>query len=361
MAKSNQKAYPHPVFSSFLRSNEIKAFISKTINPNSKIFVICDSNTDKNCFPLLIEKLKDAFLFNKITISEGENNKNLDTCRNIWGFLVKNEAKKDSLIINLGGGVVTDIGGFCASLYMRGIPFIHIPTSLMAMVDASLGGKTGIDSEMLKNNIGNISFPKAVFIDSSFLETLPKREFNAGFYEMIKHGLIADKFYFYDLVGGKYTGNIDSAIEISVKIKMKIVLEDPYENSERKLLNFGHTIGHAIESSYLKYSGKSLLHGEAVLFGMIAESFISLNNGLLKKQDFDEIIYLLKPLMPNIKMHNDNIEDIFYFLMHDKKHSSSQLNFTLLKETGNAIINQNVDKQTIKQSLVYLSELTKGN
>ncbi|MFO8066719.1 MAG: 3-dehydroquinate synthase [Bacteroidales bacterium] len=355
--KDNQLKYPHPVFNDFLKTNELVNFIIKHINPDSHVFIICDSNTDIKCFPLINKMLKNLFLFNKIVFPEGEKSKNLDTCRDIWNYLSKKNAKKDTLIINLGGGVVSDIGGFCASLYMRGVSFINIPTSLMGMVDASIGGKTGIDSNLLKNNIGNFSFPLAVFIDSEFLKTLPGREYNSGFIEMLKHGLISDAYYFYDLVRGKYESNMSAAIEKSVKLKMKVISEDPYEKGKRKTLNFGHTTGHAIESSFLKYSGKTLLHGEAVLLGMIAESYISKQKGILSPEDFNEISYFLTPLKPKINIQKDDIEDIMSFLLHDKKHTTKQLNFTLLEKPGSALINQNVELKLIRQSLQHIAEL----
>jgi 3-dehydroquinate synthase len=355
----NSNQYPHPVFVGSVLNDELETFILKYAKHGGDIAVICDSNTAKHCYPRVKEKLKNKFNLNFLEFPEGEKSKSLNTCEKIWKYFTECGLRKDSLVINLGGGVVSDIGGFCSSLYLRGIPFINIPTSLMAMVDAALGGKTGIDSGELKNNIGIINFPEGVFVDVDFLKTLPKREFFSGYNEMIKHGLIANKEYYLDLTDNKFLNNFEDAIIKSIKIKMDIVVKDPYDKDIRKTLNFGHTIGHAIESTYLKYSNKSVLHGEAVLLGMITESILSEMKGIMASDELKAIMSRLQPRVSKIIIDENTINEVIQLLMYDKKHTSDQLNFTLLEKPGKAIINQNLDVSQIRQSLSLLSEITK--
>ncbi len=357
----SKEKYPHPVYINFLNSSLLENYIKEHFNQTGDIFIICDSNTSKYCYSLVKSKLKNDFNIKKIEFSQGEINKNLQTCEMIWDSLLENHAKKDSLVINLGGGVVTDIGGFCASLYMRGLPFINIPTSLMAMADASIGGKTGVGLKKIKNCIGNIVFPAAVFVDAKFLDTLAKRERASGYYEMIKHGLIADEKFFHDLTNNCYDNNIIEAIQKSIDIKMDIISKDPYELGLRKSLNFGHTIGHAIESAFLKYSEKSLLHGEAILVGMIAECFLSVKKNLLSATEMEKIVSQLALNFPRVKLEANIIDDILAYLLYDKKHSSKQLNFTLITSVGNTVINQNIETNYIKSSLSYLSGFLSNN
>ncbi len=353
--------YPHPVYCDFLNSGKLLDYLRSNFKPGTELHVLCDSNTAKHCFPILKKHLTEVYFLNYVAFYEGEKNKNLKTCQTIWSYFSEFGIRKDSLIINLGGGITSDIGGFCASIYLRGVPFINIPTSLMAMVDASLGGKTGVDSDNLKNILGVINFPEAVFIDAEFLNTLSKREFNSGYNEMIKHGLVADAEYFVHLTENAFENRISEAIKKSVEIKMNIISEDPFDKGLRRTLNFGHTIGHAIETAFLRFSDKSVLHGEAILLGMIAESYLSELHGVLSKNDLDKIIEKLRQRTPRINFDYNIIDEILQYMMYDKKHSLSQMNFTLLEAPGKAIINQNVNKNDIRSSLEYLVWLTESN
>ena len=351
------KEYPHPIFFAGKNRLSLNKLLEKLLPDNEgQIVVLCDVNTGKYCYPILKEALPVKQHYS-IVISEGEKAKQLKTCETIWDFLISKNIKKDALLINLGGGVVSDIGGLAASLYMRGLRFINIPTTLMAMTDAAIGGKTGINFNNFKNNIGNITFPDAVIIDVNFLKTLTKREFNSGLIEMVKHGLIADINFFTGITENKFSDDLIEAIAISAKIKMDIISEDPFDSGHRRILNFGHTIGHAIESAYSLHSEKAVLHGEAVLLGMIAETNLSLLNGLLQQEDHDWIISRLKPYIQNINFTDQNLDNIFSILLHDKKHSSLQLNFSLLKKTGEALSGQNADADKIKQSLRFLQQI----
>ena len=223
-------------------------------NKYSKIFIIVDSNTNEFCLPNFLPLLETELAVEIIEFENGESFKNIETCVSIWNVLTELGADRKSLIINLGGGVVTDLGGFVASTYKRGIHFINVPTTLLSMVDASVGGKNGVDLGNLKNQIGVINVPKMVIIDTNYLETLPQNEMRSGLAEMLKHGLIYDKAYwekFLDL-NTSHLQDLDALIHKSVVIKNEIVMQDPNENGIRKALNFGHTLGHAIESYFLE-------------------------------------------------------------------------------------------------------------
>ena len=241
-----------------------------------KKVILCDTNTKKYCLPLVEETFAGRVKLDVIEIGIGEVNKNIETVCDVWKSLLDLGLDRNSVIINLGGGVVTDLGGFAASTFNRGIDFINVPTTLLSQVDASVGAKTGIDFEGSKNQIGTFTNPKAVFIYEEFLNTLPPKEKLSGFAEVIKHALICDKVYWQQISSnGLYDNqNLATLIERSITIKQQIVQQDPLEQNIRKLLNFGHTIGHALESFSLQNDDTPLLHGECVAVGMICEAYI---------------------------------------------------------------------------------------
>lgn len=247
-------------------------------NTLSKVFILVDSNTHIVCLAKFLSHVEFYSPIEIIEIPAGESHKNINTCMQVWRSLRDLSADRKSLVINLGGGVVTDLGGFVASTFKRGIEFINVPTTLLAMVDASVGGKTGVDLDLSKNQIGTISFAKMVLIDPLFLDSLPAHEMRSGLAEMLKHGLIFDRNYWNHLKDLKALklSDLDQLIHHSVKLKHSIVSKDPNEMGERKFLNFGHTLGHAIESYCLENQKQNaLLHGEAIAIGMILESYIS--------------------------------------------------------------------------------------
>ena len=268
--------------------------LSRFIEENnySNIFILVDDKTNAFCLPLFLPYLATKKTIEIIEIESGESEKNITTCVEIWSALTELNGDRKSIIINVGGGVVTDIGGFVASTFKRGIDFIHIPTTLLGMVDAAIGGKNGVDLGNLKNQVGVINIPKMVLIDSQYLETLPQTEMRSGLAEMLKHGLIFDSGYwtqFLDLKAIDFA-DFDALIYRSVEIKNEIVMQDPTENGIRKALNFGHTLGHAIESYFLENdTKKTLLHGEAVAIGMILESHISMQKNLISETEYAEI------------------------------------------------------------------------
>ena len=316
----------------------------------SNIFIISDVNSNENCSPKFLSLLETDKNIEIIEIEPGETEKNITTCVEIWSILTELGADRKSLLINIGGGVITDIGGFVASTFKRGIDFINVPTTLLAMVDASIGGKNGVDLGNLKNQIGIINVPKMVLIDTDFLGTLPQNEMRSGLAEMLKHGLIFDKNYwneFKDLNQIDFA-DFDQLIHRSVEIKNEIVIQDPTENGIRKALNFGHTLGHAIESYFLENeSKKTLLHGEAIAIGMILESFLSYEKELISREEYQEIKYVLKEIYPFIEFDKNDIEQIIKLLSFDKKNEYGKILFVLLDKIGNIKINQQINNESI--------------
>lgn len=316
----------------------------------SNIYVIVDSNSNEHCLPPFLSYLTTEISIEIIEFDPGEEYKTIETCFQIWNALTELGADRKSLIINLGGGVITDLGGFVAATFKRGIDFINVPTTLLAMVDASIGGKNGIDLGNLKNQIGVIAQPKMVLIDTLFLETLPQNEMRSGLAEMLKHGLIFDDMYwnqFLDLEKIDYA-DFDILIHKSIEIKNKIVLQDPKENGIRKALNFGHTLGHAIESYFLENDDKTnLLHGEAVAAGMILESHIAWRKNLISTEEFVQIKSTIKNIFDDIVFEDADIEKIIKLLIHDKKNEYGKVQFSLIEKIGQPIINQQVEEELI--------------
>ncbi|WP_285055771.1 3-dehydroquinate synthase [Pedobacter ginsengisoli] len=330
-----------------------------TSDKYSKIFVFADSHTSELCLPLFQEMLGDYTGFDLIETDPGEENKNIDFCVGIWKTLLDFGADRKCLMINLGGGVITDMGGFVASTYKRGIDFINIPTTLLSQVDASVGGKTGIDVDNVKNMVGTFTLPQAVFIETSFLKTLPKRELLSGFAEMIKHGLIADSSYYEDLKKSDYQEITAPAIYRSVEIKNKVVTEDPHEKGLRKILNYGHTIGHAIETYSLINDKKPLTHGEAIAIGMICEGYLSAGNNTLTKVELADISTYILSLYPGYHIKRESFGQLMEFMQSDKKNENGQIMFSLLSKIGSCDINCRVSATDISESMEYYNSLPK--
>ncbi len=314
----------------------------------SSLFVLTDKNTNVNCTPLLNNTDVN---FIEITVEEGEHNKNWNKVSEITSELMEYRADRHSLLVNLGGGMITDLGGFVASVYKRGIRFIHIPTTLLAMVDAAIGGKNGINFNGIKNQLGCIRQPEAVYINPVFLTTLPEKEHLSGLAEMLKHGLIADYDYFKSLISYP---DIDlfQAIKQSVEIKQKVIVQDPYEKGLRKILNFGHTVGHALEAFY-QDRGHPVTHGHAVALGMIAELYLSYKlTGLEKKflHQASEVLhkfYKVPPLKPGL-------DELAPYLVQDKKNRNDRVQAVLLKSPSEPLTDIPVPTDVLKESLDYL-------
>ena len=317
----------------------------------SKIVVVTDENTKIHCLPLLNE-----LEFTNVNLPSGDHHKNITTLQYIWDQFFEIGLDRNSLVLNLGGGVVTDIGGFAASTYKRGIKFIHIPTSLLGMVDAAIGGKTGINYQNAKNQLGTIIPPEFTWIHPAFLKTLPQDELLSGYAEMLKHGLIADHQYWRALINfdlGTNNQKFDDLIRESVTIKSKIVAQDPNEKGLRKVLNFGHTLGHAIES-YMNYTLKQAFsHGKSVGIGMILASYLSTIYTKFDTEKAQSIKIEILKKFPVVKWSDEDIDAMIELLKYDKKNISGIAQFVLLSDIGQPVIDIEVDIVHIKEAFTY--------
>ena len=342
-----------------MKTNLYSSIIEKISSDKfSSIFILVDENTEQFCLKLFIKKT-GIKSFNKIIIDSGEENKNIDTCVSIWDQLNSFKADRKSLLINLGGGVLTDIGGFAASTYLRGIKFINIPTTLLGMVDAAHGGKTGIDFKLLKNQIGVFNDPLEVLLDNEYLKTLSKEEFINGYAEVVKHSLLTDKpdLTFNSLVKLDLFNDSEYIINSYSLVKNEIVKSDKYESSIRKVLNLGHTIGHAVESySHISDEIIDLKHGQAIVIGIINELYISHKKFNFPLRDVVSVKEHLKKYFTLIPLKENDMENIYDLMVYDKKNEGSKINFVLLKEIGKPVIDQIVDKELFKESFVFYNE-----
>lgn len=322
----------------------------------SRIFVLVDENTARDCLPVFKQWMNSAFVFHVIRMPEGEFHKNITTSVHVWEELSEAGADRKSLLINLGGGVVTDLGGFIGATFRRGIDFLNVPTSLLAMVDAALGGKTGVDLGVLKNQIGVIVPPVMIWILPEFLKTLPERQRNNGYAEMLKHGLIADAKYWEELICEDVASDLTDLIHRSVEIKMQIVDQDLRESGIRKTLNFGHTIGHAIESYFLAHREEIVYHGEAIAAGMILEAYISNQLTGLPGEELESICKEISARYPKLAFQPDDISAIMDLLRYDKKNTHGQVLFVLLERIGAATIDVVVSNDLLDAAFVYYIE-----
>lgn len=321
----------------------------------SQILVLVDSNTKKYCYPILSPYLPAHEL---VEILPGEQYKTLETCQQIWQRMTELAFDRKGIVLNLGGGVIGDMGGFVAGTYKRGIDFIQIPTTLLSQVDASVGGKLGIDFMGYKNHIGLFREPNAVCIYPRFLDTLSDRELRSGFAEVIKHHLIGDGSAWQSLKNQQNLRQqqFDTLIDHSVKLKSHIVEIDPFEHGLRKALNFGHTIGHAIESFRLE-GDAPLLHGEAIAAGMICESFLSLKRGLLTDIECEQITAYLLKLYGHHDILPTDFREIYDRMKNDKKNQQGKILCTLLNGIGQVEVNQAIDWEDTEHALTYYVEL----
>lgn len=322
----------------------------------SKIFILVDENTNEMCLPILLQQLETTKEIEIIEIESGEENKNLEACSGVWHALTELGADRKSLVINLGGGVITDLGGFVASCFKRGIAFINIPTTLLSMVDASVGGKTGVDLGVLKNQIGLFSDPEMVLIDTTYLETITERELRSGLAEIIKYGLTYDVELWNEINSFKDLSikNISKLIHRSIEIKNEVVTEDPKEAGLRKILNFGHTLGHAIESYFLESETKeNLTHGESIIIGMITETFISQKLLNFPENKLKELKEILIKIYGKVKIETSDYQPILNLLIHDKKNVGGKVNFVLLSDFEKYKLDCKVEKELLIEALNF--------
>ncbi len=340
--------------------DKLPEFISALDLSESKALIVTDSNVEKLYLREVQTVLKGSFKkLCSFSIPAGEKNKNLDKVRDILRILIVEKFERRDIIIALGGGVIGDMAGFASAVYLRGIRFIQLPTTLLSDTDSSVGGKTGVDLDSYKNMVGAFHQPSLVYINASFLKSLPKREFASGMAEIIKHGLIKDDSYYewlinhFNQINDQEPEVLTEMIQRSVAIKAAVVEEDPTEKGVRAILNFGHTIGHAIE----KYMEFKLLHGECVALGIIAASFISYERGYLNTEEFYEIRDMLLPF--NLPLSLDegvDTKEILKITKLDKKMDSGRIRFILLKKIGEAVIDTTVTDEELLRGINKLKD-----
>lgn len=329
--------------------------LNKIVEDNnySSVFILVDENTLEHCYPRFMQLFSTYKRIEVIQIDAGEEHKNLDTCHGVWRALTDLGADRKSLLITLGGGVITDLGGFVASTFKRGIDFVNIPTTLLSIVDASVGGKTGVDLGVLKNQIGVFANPEMVLVDPEYLHTLDAREIRSGTAEIIKYGLTYD-VNLYNEIANNSELNIIDLIHRSIEIKNEVVLKDPKEKGLRKVLNFGHTVGHAVESYFLENETKEkLTHGEAIAIGMICESYISYKLFDFSEKKAKEIKDNLIHIYGKVTITEDDFTGILDLLKHDKKNVNGNINFVLLNEVEDFKLDCKVDTEMVVASLYF--------
>lgn len=343
-----------------IKSTDLNKDLSDILSRLSfdKLFLLTDENSERLCYPLVKDNTQIAKA-GKIIIKAGDDNKNIETLSSIWKYLSENGATRHSLLINLGGGMLTDIGGFAAASFKRGIKCINIPTTLLGAVDAAVGGKTGINFNRLKNEIGAFAPAETVLIDSAFFKSLDHQNFLSGYAEMIKHGLIdSDKEWLatmsFDTEEIDYE-KLKQLVVDSVAVKERIVEIDPFEKGIRKALNLGHTIGHAFESMSYELN-KHVQHGYAVAWGIICELYLSHRFCGFPKEKMYKTIYFIKDNYHGFYFDCDHYERLYEYMKHDKKNESDTVNFTFLSDVGKIEINQTASKEDIFDAIDFLRE-----
>ena len=344
----------HPIFMNsqdVIICRNLQKDLTEALNLQSydKLFILTDENTSKHCLPLLLTALGNVKT-HLITIPSSDLYKNVETLAYVWNELSNHEGSRHSLMINLGGGMVTDLGGFAASTFKRGIRYINIPTTLLAMVDAAVGGKTGINFNGLKNEVGIFNPASVVLIETDFLRTLDQRNLVSGYSEMLKHGLISTTSHWVELLqfnpGSPDYVFLKDLVGESVQVKERIVKEDPYEHGIRKALNFGHTVGHAFESLSFEQN-TPVLHGYAVAWGMICELYLSAVLTCFPQDKMRQTIHFIRENWGCYPINCEQYEHLYGLMTHDKKNRDGIINFTLLRDIGDIAINQTADRKMI--------------
>jgi 3-dehydroquinate synthase len=349
----------HPVFFGRTSLQELLEEVSFDNQGYSSILALIDSGVPAEKVTAFLGNEFPAS--NRYVVEGGESVKSLASVTKIWDYLTKAGADRHSLLVNIGGGAVCDAGGFAASVFKRGIHFMHVPTTLLSMADASVGGKTGINWGSTKNMIGTFALPAVVSIQPHFLESLDRRQLLSGYAEMIKHGLIADDRHYEEVTKAFSVGEIPSErlLENTVNIKAKITGRDPKENGERKLLNFGHTLGHGLESLLSAEEGEGVFHGEAIAAGMIGEAYLSIGYGF-SQEELEKLIITLKPLLRHVYFSEDQIPKILQSIRQDKKNEGNRIGVTLLKGIGEGLWTEKLSLQKVEEGLRFIVKVLSG-
>jgi 3-dehydroquinate synthase len=336
--------------------DKMDAFIQEMQPEVSHIYILVDENTHTHCISPLVMNVSIIEQAELLEIDAGEEHKNLEIVNHLWLALAENNVDRNALIINLGGGVVSDLGGFMASVYKRGIRFINLPTTLLSMVDAAIGGKTGVDLGALKNQIGCFSNPQAVFIAPEFLETLPTQQLKSGFGELLKYSLIdhPELWSEFQTIDFEKPTNLDALIESSLEIKTKIVAEDPKEKGLRKILNFGHTYGHAFESlSLMQSPDNALLHGEAVAMGIVCELWHSVQKVGFPNHEFAQIKEFVFQNFRSFAIDSNQVDLLIDLMKKDKKNAGDQIAVVLLEQIGKPRFDSYINENEIRECLNF--------
>ena len=349
-------------------SHDIHTALTEVVDniPHDKLFLLCDETTRSLCYPL-VKELPCLQTAVPIVIGAGDTHKSLDTLAHVWTELSQAGGTRHSLLVNLGGGMVTDLGGFAASTFKRGIKYVNIPTTLLSMVDASVGGKTGINFNGLKNEIGVFNAPETVIIDTEFLRTLDEPNICSGYAEMLKHGLIStpehlSELLTYDLVHRNHA-RLSELVAASIAVKERIVEEDPLEHGIRKALNLGHTAGHAFESLCLQSVREPVhpgvhpvLHGYAVAWGLICELYLSCIKTGFPTATMRQVVRFIRDNYTILSITCGDYPQLFQYMTHDKKNTAGTINFTLLGAVGDIRINQTATTSEIYEMLDFFRE-----
>ena len=341
-------------------SKELKQDVDEAIRrcPHDRLFVLTDTTTVELCWPL-VKPLSCFEAAQLITIGATDENKTLDSLTHVWRALQEGGASRHSLLVNVGGGMVTDLGGFAASTFKRGLAYINIPTTLLSQVDASVGGKTGINFGGLKNEIGVFNSARTVILSTDFLRSLDMQNLLSGYAEMLKHGLISDEESWAELLRFDIEeldyNLLGTLVAKSVRIKERIVEQDPTEKGLRKALNLGHTAGHALESLALEQE-RTVLHGYAVAWGLVCELYLSVVKCGFPKDKFRQTVQFIRQHYGSQNIDCKQYEHLYEFMTHDKKNEGGIINFTLLADIGDIRINQQADKEEIFEMLDFLRE-----
>lgn len=352
----NSNIYSKIIYSRNPKKN-LKAWIGNY--QKGKIFLATEEKVNHLCLPDFSSFFESKDI-KKVVVPSGENSKKMESVEKIWKFLSENGADRNSLLINIGGGMLTDLAGFAASTFKRGLDFLNIPTTLLSQVDASVGGKTGINFNGLKNEVGTFKEPVAVIIHTEFLKTIDRENFISGYAEMIKHGLIKSPEHLEELktfeIENIDYNHLQEIIRHSVEIKKYFVANDFTESGIRKALNFGHTAGHAFESLAMEQN-RPVLHGYAVAYGMIAELFLSVKKCGFPQNELQNLTSWLLKVYGKFQISETDFERLFELMTHDKKNESGRINFTLLPKVGEIAINKNCEKELILKALNYYKNL----
>ena len=361
MKNSMKEVLHNPNYDIFIDDSleSLNVFLEERKDEYSKYYILVDENTHTACIPKLLSNASILQNAEILEVDAGEENKNLIIANGLWEVLLENNANRQTLIINLGGGLVSDLGGFVASTFKRGIPFINVPTTLLAQADAAIGSKTAVNLGLAKNQIGTFAHPEAVFISTEFISSLPERDRNSAFGEILKYALIADAKLWEVLKNQSIDDIHDYEMIVSecAKIKNNIVTQDPKEKGVRKILNFGHTIGHAFESFSMGLHNRQLFHGEAIALGMIVEMYISSKVLGFDNSVREEIQQYILDNFVILPIEEKDFEELMAYMKKDKKNTNSEVSFVLISEIGEAHFNQNIEEELILEALAYYSEL----